>query len=99
MTPYEMCAEWETEFTDTEKVPDFSGPTLEEIFDENPCLLEIGPLSLTKLVYGTWLESQPPTEDMTPEQCACFDAIVYARNEVANNFMKYFNIQPKHGGH
>lgn len=74
------------------KNEDFLGPDIEEFFPENPCLLEIGPLNLAKLTYGTWLESQPPSESMTPEECSTYEAVVAARNEVAQAFMKYFNI-------
>ena len=92
-----------SEFSEEESLlmdePDFLGPTIDEIFDENPCLLEIGPLNLNKLIYGDWLKTTKDPGDMTEEEAKHYEEIVSARNEVANNFMQFFNIQHKHGRH
>ena len=90
---------WSDEWQDEEvviieeKVPDFSGPTIEEVFDVNPCLLEIGPISLNKLIYGTMELGDIST--LTYTESAQYAAIIAARIEVANNFMTFFNIKPK----
>lgn len=73
----------------------FAGPSIEEFFDENPCLLEIGPISFTKLVYGDWIETVKKAEEMSPEEIIIYETVVAARNEVAENFMKFFNIKHK----
>lgn len=80
-----------------DEAPDFTGPNLNEFFDEDPCLLEIGPLALTKLIYGDPPLPHYKDRELTEEEEKYYEQEISAREEVASNFMKYFNIQNKHG--
>jgi hypothetical protein len=83
----------EEEYTEV-AIADFTGPSIEEFFDENPCLLEIGPLSFNKLVYGDLPLGEYYRELTEKEGDHCRELLA-ARLEVANNFMKFFNIKHK----
>jgi hypothetical protein len=88
--------DWEEDTLEVEKESiDFSGPTVEDFFEESPCLLEIGPISLTKLIYGDPPMPHYNDKELTEEEEIYYNQEILARTEVANNFMKFFNIKHK----